>query len=295
MLFFTLYLFKVTELPKNTVYLGEVWREKQSDPDWSEIGPAVAGRVEWKTTKRRRPMALLNCPECKKQVSEHALTCPNCGYTFKRGEATNLKSQQTKNKRIAWLLVIVFFFWLIGKCSSDSNHEPSGDVDKLRPEAGIPEASTAPSRKQGVVFNSATDFRQAFNTQSKNLGFDYKIEKFKVSAGDVQNTFTVKLKHELMLLGVVSKQNSGVKEIMVMMGAGASAVDFLSIIAVLIASADPALTADERGEILDEIGIFNATPEALTDFEKSIQRNGIKYGFMANDVIGVSFWVAKGD
>ena len=28
-------------------------------------------------------MALLTCPECGKQVSDQAQTCPNCGYPFK--------------------------------------------------------------------------------------------------------------------------------------------------------------------------------------------------------------------
>ena len=25
-------------------------------------------------------MALINCPECEKQVSDKAVSCPNCGY-----------------------------------------------------------------------------------------------------------------------------------------------------------------------------------------------------------------------
>ena len=29
-------------------------------------------------------MALINCPECNKQVSEHAQTCPNCGFQIER-------------------------------------------------------------------------------------------------------------------------------------------------------------------------------------------------------------------
>ena len=28
-------------------------------------------------------MALINCPECSKEISDRALACPGCGHTFK--------------------------------------------------------------------------------------------------------------------------------------------------------------------------------------------------------------------
>ena len=44
-------------------------------------------------------MALIQCPECKKQVSDTAKTCPHCGY--------KLNAQQVKhrNKIILWIIV----------------------------------------------------------------------------------------------------------------------------------------------------------------------------------------------
>lgn len=236
-------------------------------------------------------MALINCPECKKQVSEQARNCPNCGYPFRRGETVALKKSQNKSSRLAWVILIFFAFWVIGMCSSDSDETAPAESKSKAEQLNKPEADPTP--KQGVIFQSAAVFRQTFNTQSKKLNFDYRLERFKVTEGEVQNTFTIKLAHELMLLGVVSKRNSGVKEVMLIMGAGASAVDFLGLVAVLIASAEPNLSADERGKVLDDLGVFNSTSEELQDFNKSIQRNGIKYGFMANDVTGISFWISK--
>lgn len=29
-------------------------------------------------------MALMNCPECNKEISDTVKTCPNCGYKIKR-------------------------------------------------------------------------------------------------------------------------------------------------------------------------------------------------------------------
>lgn len=236
-------------------------------------------------------MALLDCPECKKKVSEHANSCPNCGYTFKRGETASLKNQQSKNKRIAWVLIGLFCFWLIGKCSPDSTEEGATIVTESEQSQGQELPLEGP--KKGVIFQNAAEFRQAFNLQAKSLSFDYRIQKIKVAEGEVQNTFTVKMAHEIMLLGVVSKQNSGVKEVMLIMGAGASSVDFLSMIAVLIASAEPDLKAEDRGKVLDDLGVFTASPDDLKEYNKSVQRNGLEYGFMANEFTGVSFWVSK--
>ena len=52
-------------------------------------------------------MALINCPECKKQVSEQAKTCPNCGFQIERyfyqkaREAKQKEQQEALNKKIA--------------------------------------------------------------------------------------------------------------------------------------------------------------------------------------------------
>jgi hypothetical protein len=42
-------------------------------------------------------MALINCPECNKEVSDTALTCPNCGYQLKKPQV-KAKPQPTKRK-----------------------------------------------------------------------------------------------------------------------------------------------------------------------------------------------------
>lgn len=31
-------------------------------------------------------MALINCPECNKEISDTVKTCPNCGYKIKKGK-----------------------------------------------------------------------------------------------------------------------------------------------------------------------------------------------------------------
>ena len=46
-------------------------------------------------------MALILCPECNKQVSDSAKTCPHCGYKL------NVKQVKYRNKIILWVIVSV--------------------------------------------------------------------------------------------------------------------------------------------------------------------------------------------
>ena len=41
-------------------------------------------------------MALINCPDCKTKVSEHAKDCPSCGYPI----AEYVKERNERKQRI---------------------------------------------------------------------------------------------------------------------------------------------------------------------------------------------------
>jgi len=60
-------------------------------------------------------MALINCPECKTEVSESALKCPKCGVQLKK------PTRSTFGKIIKWSFIVfnVFMFiWLIAGTGS---------------------------------------------------------------------------------------------------------------------------------------------------------------------------------
>jgi hypothetical protein len=42
-------------------------------------------------------MALINCPECQKEISDKVVNCPHCGYPFERETNTNLNNNGKKN------------------------------------------------------------------------------------------------------------------------------------------------------------------------------------------------------
>ena len=72
-------------------------------------------------------MALIQCPECGKEVSDHAETCVHCGYPIKNSpekEESSVEIQETKvqkerkpvNKRKLWIIVtaVILSVVLIG-------------------------------------------------------------------------------------------------------------------------------------------------------------------------------------
>jgi hypothetical protein len=61
-------------------------------------------------------MSLINCKECKKQISDKALTCPNCGVPLYELENRNEKVSETSSgmsKSTAALLGFILGFSLL--------------------------------------------------------------------------------------------------------------------------------------------------------------------------------------
>ena len=63
-------------------------------------------------------MALINCPECSKEISDKVVNCPNCGYPLKDTEEINSNPQEVevtgfkfklnKNKIIITIIFVIF-------------------------------------------------------------------------------------------------------------------------------------------------------------------------------------------
>lgn len=89
-------------------------------------------------------MALMNCPECSKEISDQAESCPNCGYNIKKYIAeqnklnmTEKEKEAVENKKVyiwtfAGVAVVIglFFFFLFG-----SPFGKGSDFNKMFPKA----------------------------------------------------------------------------------------------------------------------------------------------------------------
>lgn len=69
-------------------------------------------------------MALINCPECGKEISDKAENCPNCSYPLKaKIPAVKVESQegcflQTLNAGCIFIVAIIVVIFLLGTFAS---------------------------------------------------------------------------------------------------------------------------------------------------------------------------------
>ena len=59
-------------------------------------------------------MALIKCPECGKEISDNAVSCPNCGYPFAKETSKNLKSFDNKRTRMCIVIFSCVIVPIIG-------------------------------------------------------------------------------------------------------------------------------------------------------------------------------------
>lgn len=82
-------------------------------------------------------MALINCPECKKEISDQAKSCPQCGFEPIDSKTVHTEVKKTKSaadgfKSLAIAFGIIFIlFYLVRSCddeksnSSNSSYTPN--------------------------------------------------------------------------------------------------------------------------------------------------------------------------
>ncbi len=89
-------------------------------------------------------MALIKCPECDKQISDKAESCPHCGYSFEKRTSSNNQNNKTnlnelKNKwNNKYLIIIVIiliagYFFFID--SPNTNNQDNNPNVELKPNA----------------------------------------------------------------------------------------------------------------------------------------------------------------
>ena len=78
-------------------------------------------------------MALINCPECSKQVSDAAKTCPHCGFQLIENNIV-VKKTKKKNGCLTLLIIGAIFialFYMIGSNSDNSSTSSDPTTNKF--------------------------------------------------------------------------------------------------------------------------------------------------------------------
>jgi zinc-ribbon domain len=73
-------------------------------------------------------LALVRCPECKKEISNQATACPHCGYPLRDVEPTATPPKNVKRPRgLLWVLISVAVILLI-LVLSQGRREPRQEI-----------------------------------------------------------------------------------------------------------------------------------------------------------------------
>ena len=79
-------------------------------------------------------MALIKCPECGKQISDMAKSCPHCGYakninqnTNKKPKTNNLKSKFNVKYLIVIVLVLAAIYIFFSKSNQSGELQPNAN------------------------------------------------------------------------------------------------------------------------------------------------------------------------
>jgi len=135
-------------------------------------------------------MGLINCPECEKQVSDSAPSCPHCGYQLIKDEKPEyvFPKKRRKISSLGWAFMIIVVILIIGflkDCGSDSGDTDnktkyySGHDAYLEAQSFVKKQLKSPSTAEFPYYNKVENNVKYLGTNK------YKIESWV----DSQNSF----------------------------------------------------------------------------------------------------------
>ncbi|BEV15810.1 hypothetical protein HBDW_25980 [Herbaspirillum sp. DW155] len=182
-------------------------------------------------------------------------------------------------------------FATLGGCS-DSEPEVA---KKIEPVATAQQAKPAPVAERSLGM-TPEEFRRQFNTQMAIVDEHYKLPKFDIQRGDVNDAFSHQLASNVGLVGTVSKKSGEMKEILVMLGAGKKYSDketlmALAVTVVVAEAANPDIDKEIIGAVIPKM-ITKALGNIDNGKSEELTVGGVTYLAAASAVTGLMFSVS---
>lgn len=157
-----------------------------------------------------------------------------------------------------------------------------------------PVTTSTPQKVPGSLGITPKEFIDRWNQGLANVdSLPLKINNLKIDTGSVQDTFTYMFNDSHGLMGTVNKSDGTIRSIMIL-ASGKDLADSSKAAAVIISwglliqTTNPDLTPDQRGAILQDLGILD-TKAQLEGINKSVIRNNVKYNISQDDTTGLTF------
>lgn len=127
-------------------------------------------------------MALIKCPECKKDLSDEALACPHCGYKIKSSkENFNVVSRSVNSKYYLLILILVVGGFLIYSefFKKDLSKEQTNTTD-YQENVSTPKNNNDTTTMSGGIYkdqNVSFQVPSGYQTYKGSDGLIYVAEK----------------------------------------------------------------------------------------------------------------------
>jgi energy-coupling factor transporter transmembrane protein EcfT len=158
------------------------------------------------------------------------------------------------------------------------------------------EVQTPPPSPKIYSFGfDSTEFSKRFNNSAKEFESNFRINNINIEDGTVYNTFQVMLNDNIGIIGTINKEDNSLREISALMrgdGTAQSGLDIMLTIGMLISVSNPDLLPDDRGNILKDLGLLDKNVD-INNLDGSTIRNGIKYGIMSSQELGIMFFISN--
>lgn len=120
-------------------------------------------------------MALILCPECKKQISETSSACPSCGYDFKAAKTKLEQAQAAKGCGIGCLVIVVIAV-VMSLFSGDKDSKSTEDRPKTG-EAGTIRVLSGGEAPVAISQKALDRFTQLAVAKDKSGGLQMILAK----------------------------------------------------------------------------------------------------------------------
>lgn len=205
-------------------------------------------------------------------------------------------------------LVVFVVGGTVGSAIDEEEQEPTAQVDvttttteatttTIQATATTEEATTTTQATTttlgipGTLGMTPEEFRVAWNEAADEFDFsELRISAVSVEEGEVQDVFQHEFSPRLFLQGSVNKADGSLREVLII-GSSPEMADNLTMLAswgILIAATNPDLPPEQRGEILNELGLGQEGVD-FSDHQATTVRNNVEYMLQSSDVLGFFF------
>lgn len=127
-------------------------------------------------------MALINCPECSKEISDKVKACPHCGYPLVNEETikeSKVTTKKVNSKKRLYICISVFVIIIIGIAMLIISKDPVRQFKHELIKKNIKEANNIYTNKIEGNENLENEAKETLENQLKNIFNDFVNSKMK--------------------------------------------------------------------------------------------------------------------